>query len=90
MGSPFKALHKPAPRRGNGSMTWKIWPGPAPRVSFHGTVDLAAFKQWYSDPTRRDPSDTNRIDAALKKGSPWTHPAAIPVIERLTSYKKIN
>jgi len=86
MGSLFKALHKPAPARGNGRMTWKIWLGPAPRVFFHGTVDLAAFKKWYSDPTGRDPSDTNRIDAALSKGSPWAGRGAIDVIKRLKSH----
>jgi len=45
MGSALKELHKLATPHGNGSMTWKIWPDPAPRVPFHRRVDLAASTQ---------------------------------------------
>ena len=45
MGSPLKEPRKPVAPHANGSITWKLCPGPAPRVSFHGTVDLAASKQ---------------------------------------------
>ena len=45
MGSPLKEPRKPVAPHANGSITCKLFPGPAPGMSFHGTVALAASKQ---------------------------------------------